>query len=178
MSSPIPLDTCETAHSYMNAWGWRFHGADVAYTEHSLLALGGFTMFGLTAAATAVGNRRARADAERLAAPQWRPLGELPILTTNRRLLVFHGSAWASVWLSGIRELDPSLGERQLVMHFDDDPPYALCGPSVPYLTVVISALLGLTTPPVQTPEEPGRSGASETESRALVAAPARSDAF
>ncbi|HWL41560.1 MAG TPA: hypothetical protein VNQ73_01355 [Ilumatobacter sp.] len=152
VSSPVALDPSETARAYVPAWGWRFHGVDVAYTEHCFLALGGLAMFGLTAAATAAGNRRARAEAERLAAPQWRPLGELPILATDRRLLVFHESAWASVWLAGVRELVPSPDERQLVMHFDDDPPYGLCGPWVPYLTVVVSALLGLTAPPIPEP--------------------------
>lgn len=151
--SPAILDPGEVAHACVSAWGWRFHGVDVSYTQHGLFAFGGLTMFGLTAAATAVGNRRARAEAERLAAPQWRSLGELPIVVTDQRLLVLHQSVWASVWLSGVRRMVPSLGERRLEMGFDDDPPYALCGPWVPYLTVMTSALLGFAALPVSNPD-------------------------
>jgi len=107
-------------------------------------------MLGLTTAATAVGNRRARGEAERLAAPQWHPLGEMPILATNERLLVWHEYRWESVWLAGISHLLPSPAGQRLELLFDDidDPPYALWGPWVPYLTVLMSVLLEINLTP------------------------------
>src|SRR3546814_17717865 len=77
-----------------------------------------------------------------LAAPHWRPLGRLRILATDRRLLVWHQAEWASVWSHAIRELQPALEVGRLDMTFEDDPPYSLAGPWVPYLTVVLTTRL------------------------------------
>ena len=66
----------------------------------------------------------------------------LRVLATDRRLLVWFEGAWASVWYDGIRELHPDLAQHRVTMLFDDDPPYALAGPWVPYLTVVLTACL------------------------------------
>jgi hypothetical protein len=107
-----------------------------------VVAIGGPLMFGLTAAGSAVARRRARREAEALAAPQWRPLGGLRILVTDRRLLAWHKGAWASVWYSVIREFRPDLAAGRLDMTFESDPPYCLAGPWVPYLTVVVTTLL------------------------------------
>jgi hypothetical protein len=64
------------------------------------------------------------------------------VLATDRRLLVWFEGAWASVWYDGIRELHPDLEQHRVTMLFDDDPPYALAGPWVPYLTVMLTACL------------------------------------
>jgi hypothetical protein len=79
-----------------------------------------------------------------MAAPQWRSLGGLRILATDRRLLVWFEGAWASVWYAGIREIHPDLSARRVTMLFDDDPPYALAGQWVPYIVVVLTTSLGL----------------------------------
>ncbi len=60
-----------------------------------------------------------RRDAEALAAAQWRPLGPLRILATDRRLLVWHDGAWASVWYHAIRELRPDLDADRLDLTFE-----------------------------------------------------------
>ena len=150
LHSPVPLELGEVLHAEVSAHGWRFHGVHVAYTEHGFVGVGGLAMLGLMTAATAVGNRRARAEAERLAAPRWRPLGEMPILATNHRLIVWHERQWQSVWLAGISHLVPSPAEHRLEFLFDDigDPPYALSGPWVPYLTVAMSTLLEVDLTP------------------------------
>jgi hypothetical protein len=149
LQSPVVLDVGEVLHAEVSAHGWRFHGVDVAYTEHGFVGVGGLAMLGLTTAATAVGNRRARADAERVAAPQWRPLGEMQILATSQRLLVFHQHQWESVWLAGVSHLVPHPAERWVEMLFVDvdDPPYALSGRWAPYLTAVMSVLLEINVP-------------------------------
>lgn len=70
------------------------------------------------------------------------PSGGLRVVATNQRLLVFHQGAWASVWLPAIRQLHPFLEAQRLELVFEDDPPYALAGPWVPYLAVVMTAVL------------------------------------
>lgn len=49
---------------------------------------------------------------------------------------------WASVWYNAIRELLPDLEVGRLAMTFENNPPYCLTGPWVPYLTVIVTMLL------------------------------------
>jgi hypothetical protein len=142
LQSPVLLDSGEVLHGDVVAEGWRFHGADVAYAAPRAVAIGGPLMFGTVAAGSAAARRRARRHAEALAAPQWRPLGPLRILASDRRLLVWHEDAWASVWYQSIREFRPDLEAARLDLTFDDDPPYHLAGPWVPLLTVIVTTVL------------------------------------
>lgn len=142
MPSPVLMEPGEVLHSDLAAYGWRFHGIDVIYEEPRVVGIGGPIFFAVTAAAAASARRRARTEAERLAAPQWRTLGHLRILATDRRLLVFYQGSWASVWYAGIRQVLPTMREQRLQLIFEDDPPYALAGPWVPYLSVVLTAAL------------------------------------
>jgi hypothetical protein len=136
------LDVGEVLHADLNAQGWRYHAADVTYAVPHAIAIGGPLVFGLVAAASTVARRRARREAEALAAPQWRPLGALRILATDRRLLVWHKATWASVWYDAIRELRPHLEAGRVDMTFENDPPYCLAGPWIPYLTVIVTTTL------------------------------------
>lgn len=142
MPSPVLLDAGEALHADLPAQGWRFHSADVTYNAPRVVAIGGPMMFGVAAAGSALARRRARRSAEALAEPQWRALGALRILATDRRLLVWHNGVWASVWYSVIRELWPDPEARRLDMTFESDPPYCLAGPWVPYLTVIVTTHL------------------------------------
>lgn len=142
LASTVLLNPGEFLHADVGALGWRFQAMDVFYEEPRVLTVGGPLLFAAASIGAASARRRVRADAERLAAPQWRSLGELRVLATNRRLLVWFAGAWASVWYDGIRELHPNLERHRVTMLFDDDPPYALAGPWVPYLTVVLTACL------------------------------------
>lgn len=142
IASPVLVGWGEIVHAYLSATGWRFYGLDVAYEEPRAVAFGGPVTFALVAVGTANARRRALTEAQRLASPQWRSLGPLRVLATDRRLLVFHEGAWASVWYDGIRQMLPSLEQGRLELLFEDDPPYALAGPWVPYLAVVMAACL------------------------------------
>lgn len=142
VASTVLLDPGEVLHADVEAFGWRFQAMDVFYEEPRVLTVGGPLLFAAASIGAASARRRARAEAERVAAPQWRSLGELRVLATDRRLLVWFEGAWASVWYDGIRELHPDLEQHRVTMLFDDDPPYALAGPWVPYLTVVLTACL------------------------------------
>jgi len=53
-----------------------------------------------------------------------------------------YDGAWAAVWYDAIREIRPYLEAARLEMTFDDDPPYCLAGPWVPYLTVIVTTIL------------------------------------
>lgn len=141
LSSPMLLSAGEVLHAQLEAGGWRFNGVDVVYERRRMVAAGLVT-FGVGAALTSIGNRRARHRAELLAAPQWRPLGFMPMLATNQRLLVFHEGAWQSVWYSAIRQLIPTPADGRLELVFEADAPYLLVGEWVPYLTVVITTVL------------------------------------
>lgn len=136
------LDAGEELHADLTAEGWRFEGADFTYAAPRTVAVGGPYMFGLVAAASAITRRRARQEAEAMAAPQWRPLGPLRVLATDQRLLVWHEDSWASVWYHAIREIRPDLDAQRLDMTFGCDPPYCLTGPWVPYLTVIMTTVL------------------------------------
>lgn len=142
LASTVLLDRGEILHADVGAFGWRFQAIDVFYEEPRILAFGGPVLFAAASIGAASARRRARAEAEQLAAPQWRSLGELRVLATDRRLLVWFEGAWASVWYDGIRELHPDLEQHRVTMLFDDDPPYAFAGPWVPYLTVMLTACL------------------------------------
>jgi hypothetical protein len=144
LASPAGLEVGEVLHATGDADAWRFQGLDVPYVQRRGFAIGGLITFGVTAAATAAANRRARVEAEQLAAPQWRPLGRVPVLATSHRLLVLHQGSWASVWYESIRQMRPGLAEGRLELFFDDDPPYLLQGPSVPYLAVVLATALAV----------------------------------
>lgn len=139
--SPIPLGAGEVLHAEAFADGWRFHAADVVVERRRPVA-GGLLTFGLTAGLSSIGNRRALRQAEQIAAPRWRPLGVMPVLATNQRLLVLHEGAWNSVWYAAIRHLIPSPANDRLELTFEADPPYLLVGEWVPYLTVVITTAL------------------------------------
>lgn len=139
--SPVLLAEAEVLHARLDAQGWRFNAADVVYEKCRVVA-GGIVTFGLAAVLASIGNRRARRRAEQMAAPQWRPLGWMPVLVTNQRLLVFHEGAWQSVWYLGIRQLIPNVADKRLELIFEADPPYLLVGEWVPYLTVVLATVL------------------------------------
>jgi hypothetical protein len=141
LSSPVLLEAGEVLHAEAVIAGWRFHAAEMIVEHRRLVGTGLFT-FGVAAALNSIEGRRAREEAERLAAPQWRSLGSMPVLATNQRLLLLHEGAWASVWYSAIRKALPRPDEHQLELTFEEDPPYLLAAERVPYLTVVIVTVL------------------------------------
>lgn len=64
---------------------------------------GGFAPLAASAAVSAIGNRRRRADAEAVTSPQWRSLGPGGVLATDRRLVVGDPLAGVSVWYGAVR---------------------------------------------------------------------------
>lgn len=120
------LQPGECVHAEITADAWRYLAIDVPY-DHRTILFGGPIGWTISAIASAIGNRRTRQAAERLAAPQWRHLGHLPIIVTNQRLVVWYDNDWWLVWFAGIR--DWNLTDTHLEIHFLDDPPYILSSP-------------------------------------------------
>lgn len=142
----VPASPRERMYAELHASGWRYVGLDVVYEKRTLL-MGGPILMGFTAISSAIGNRRRRAEAERVAAPQWRPLGPLRIVVTSERLFIRHGDAWWSVWYSGITAVSPNPAGHRLDLFFREDPPYRLAGPDVPALGAVLAHGLDLPKP-------------------------------
>lgn len=139
-----PLDPGEVAYSAMGVHGWRYCAIDVPY-EHRTLMFGGPFLFVVTGIASFVASRRRRREAERLAAPQWRPLGALRIVVTSRRLLVWHGHSWWSVWYSVITTVRWTADPSAVEIHFASDPPYWLSGEGAASIGALLSRLTSPT---------------------------------
>lgn len=137
----LPLLDDERPFAEVDVTGWRWMALDgVAYERRALLA-GGPLLMCTTGILSALGNGRRRREAERIAAPQWRPLGPVRVVATDRRLLVWHLGAWWSVWFDAVSGVHHDLAAHRLDLAFRDDAPYRLEGPSVPLLAVVLAWL-------------------------------------
>lgn len=113
---------------------WRYYAVgDVPYERRTVL-FGGPVVLSMTALASALGNRRRRQEAERAAAPQWRPLGSVGIEIRADRLLVHRDGEHGTVWLASVvaAHFDD---ERGLVdLFFELDAPYRFQGPQARHL--------------------------------------------
>lgn len=116
----------ERIHAEITADAWRFLALDVPYDRRTIL-FGGPFGFLCTGIASMIGNRRARRAAEAVAAPQWRHLGHLPIIVTNRRLLIEHRGAWWPVWLDAVESVDRH--DDFVALGFHSDPAYGIRSP-------------------------------------------------
>lgn len=136
-----PLHDGEVAYADITAVGWRFHAIDVPY-EHRTVMFGGPLLFAATAIGSWASNRRRRREAERLASPQWRALGEIRVVVTSTRLLVLHGGGWYPVWYSAIDEVRPMPESGTLDLTFVADPPYRLAVPCVYSLAAIFKRVV------------------------------------
>lgn len=137
----LGLRGAEVAYADLHASGWRYTGSDEFEYERRALLLGGPLLMAVTAGMSLIGNRRRRREAADSAAPQWRALGPLRVVVTSQRLLVWHYTAWWSVWHAGIARADYSPAARQLDLCFIDDIPYRFGGPHTPVLAVMVDHL-------------------------------------
>ena len=110
----------------MTLHGWRYESADAIYDRKTLM-VGGPLLFVLTGAVSVLRNRSARRAAEARAAPQWRPLGPLTVLSTTDRLCVWHQNAWWSVWYSAVEQATCD-GPHLHLQFVDAAAPYLLVG--------------------------------------------------
>ena len=80
--------------------------------------------------------------AARLAVPQWRPLGDITVVTADARLLVHHDGAWVSVWLDAATTAQGHPGGAGVTLLFADDPPYAFTGVRAGHLAAALDRVL------------------------------------
>lgn len=135
-----PLDPGEEAYADLLAHGWRYHSIDVQY-DHRTVMFGGPFLFAATALASCAANRRRRREAERLAAPQWRPLGQLRVVVACGRFLVLHQGNWWSVWYSEIEQVRVEAAPSAVTLTFRVDVPYQLQVSEARSLALVIEHL-------------------------------------
>lgn len=141
IETDVPLPSGEVVHAAIEAHCWWYGEAGTTWNRYTFLSMTGPVMLGLTAAMSALGNHRRRRSAETLAAPQWRHLGYVPVLLTNRRLLVITpDDEQLSIPLPEITPhvLDPEATRLGLTTPLG---PITLQDPWMPYLAAGLSVL-------------------------------------
>ena len=133
----LPLVHGEHAYAEVDVEASRWLPADVLYERRST-QLGGPVLMTASAFVSATGNRRRRLAAERAAAPQWRPLGSVRVVATDRRLLVWHETAWWSVWFNEVTAWDVDARASALTLSLSNGAPYRFVGDSVRLLVLVL----------------------------------------
>ena len=128
----------EVAHIKAEAFGGRGEPVEVTYARNDGL-FGGPVGMAITGIASTVTNRRARRRAERAAVPAWRPLGQLVVIATDQRLLVWYQDAWWSVWYAVIVAIQSGEGPGEIELHFAADPPYRLSAPDLGRVQEVVT---------------------------------------
>ena len=121
--------------------GWRYHGLDDVLYERRTFLFGGPIVMSITAIASALANRRRRQEAERVAAPQWRPLGPLAVEVCSDRLLVSRGDEPGTVWLASVIDLRAHAESQTVELYFEADPPFRFQGPDSTRLWTALEAV-------------------------------------
>lgn len=86
IETELLLDGGEVAHVVAATVScWWYGEMETSYAHRQVTSFGGLGTLALTAGILALGNNRRRASAQRLAAPQWRSLGNAPVTVTSDR---------------------------------------------------------------------------------------------
>lgn len=141
-STGLPLGCGEVLHASIAATCSWYGEAEVTYQKQHVLMFGSTAWLGLTAAASAIGNRRRRNSALALATPQWRPLGDTHVLLTSERLAIPYEDSLMSIWLDDITEIVRHPDACHLEVVCQNDLALSMHGDWIPYLTVGLSHLL------------------------------------
>jgi hypothetical protein len=139
----VPLSEGELGYADVRLDGWRYLALHEPVYERRTVLVGGPCLMAAGALASAVGNRRRRQAAKRASGPEWWPLGCLRVVVTGERLLIWHGEAWWSVWLSTVTRVDCDVVAGVMDLCFDADSPYRLVGPQVELVAVFVSWRIG-----------------------------------
>jgi hypothetical protein len=125
-----------------------FIAMDVEYTTGYVWG-GGLIGTAVGLGVSAAANAAAKSRAERKARAQWRPLGPLPVVVTNQRVLLLIQHRWNSFEYGEIVAIQLDVPQWTLVLTFEGAPPVMLRGPWAPWTGVVIAAsTLGQPWPP------------------------------
>ena len=120
--------------------GWRYYGLDDVLYERRTLLVGGPIVMLITAFASALGNRRRRQEAERDAAPQWRPLGPVAVEVRDDRLLVRRdGEPPGTVWLASVVDVRVHAEHGIVDLFFEHDAPFRFQGADAAHLAAALT---------------------------------------
>jgi len=107
----------------------RFYGTDVSYMQSSGFFMGNAAFVLLGVAATTLGNRARRRQAEAMAQQQWREQQSVYAIVTNCRVLCQKADGtWLSFYYSGVTSMDVDSTTGTLILQFPDTQPLMLGG--------------------------------------------------
>lgn len=135
----------------------RFYGQNVTYSTGGVFAMGSPLFVAGAMIGSAVGNNRARTQAERMAAAQWREVQYVDVLVTDRRLIIPVGGRTLSFYYNAVVAFYPELEAMTLTLDFGDDTePLQIFSPSIAATSVLLVRQLkgveGLQRHPSLTP--------------------------
>jgi hypothetical protein len=117
-----------------------FCGADVEYSQG--YAVSGGLLF--TAVGMAIGEAsiaHARREALAHARPQWRLIGRMPMVLTDRRMLIMPEGQWCSYSLDTLVSMTAQVEAYGMDLHFEDAMALRLMGQWIPWAAVAVAAL-------------------------------------
>lgn len=134
----VPLGPGEVAYADLCLQGWRYYGLDDVWYQRHMVLVGGPLMSVVSAVVCAVANRSRRVEAERIAEAQWRPLGNLRVVVTSDRLLVWHRGTWSSIDLDVVADFRVS-SRDDIDLLFASEAPYRLAGRGASTVAVALT---------------------------------------
>ncbi|TDQ45978.1 hypothetical protein EV190_12737 [Actinorugispora endophytica] len=139
---PVRLNAGEVAHAELVLDYSRFYGQNVTYSQSSGFYFGSPLFVAAGLAGQAIGNSVARSRAQAMAAPQWREFQRVTVYLTDQRLLALvDGVRWLSWYHSAMMQIQPFLGQWNVVQLFEDCEPLRWSGPAAPWLAVALVRL-------------------------------------
>lgn len=133
----VPLAPNERAYAEVDVEAWRLLATEPVYERRSVI-FGGPAVTLATSLACAVANRRRRLEAERAAQPQWRSLGVVRVVATDRRLLVWHVDRWWPVPFGDVHGWDIESSGEAFTVTLREGAPYRFARGGTPLLSLVI----------------------------------------
>jgi hypothetical protein len=142
MQGSLRLEPGELQFAHVDSIYFRFSSANVSYNQSMLLGFGSVGTLAATAIGSAVWNSRKRQQAQRIAAAQWRCMGNTPVVVTSQRLLLMGQMAWHPMWFGHILQVVPAVDRFELAVLFEGAPALGFQGPNTPLIAVLLIHLL------------------------------------
>lgn len=117
----------------------RFYGQNVTYGTGGVFAMGSPLFIAGAMIGSAVGRANARAQAQRLAAAQWREIQYVDVLVTDRRLIIPVGGRTLSFYFNAVAAFFPELDAMTLTLDFGDrTEPLQIFSPGIAATSVLL----------------------------------------
>lgn len=117
----------------------RFYGQNVTYSTGGVFAMGSPLFVAGAMIGATVGKANARAQAQRMAAAQWREIQYVDVLVTDRRLIIPVGGRTLSFYYSGVVAFYPELEAMTLTLDYGDNTePLQIFSPGIAATSVLL----------------------------------------